>query len=327
VRIGLTYNLKPEGAAGDRFEEFDSIETIEALESALRNCGYAPVRLGWGGPMLENLDGIDRVFNLAEGIGGRGRESQVPATLEMLGIRCTGSDPVAIGITLDKALAKMMAKAHGSPTAPWHTFSPGIRWPEGPDEGPLTRRSAPPSPEGEGLRFPLFVKPSCEGSSMGVTAKSLCHNEAELEEAVARVRQYGPVLIEEFLPGNEYTVGILGGEIIGVMQVVPKKNDDHFFYSIEVKRDYKRRVDYRIVDEPRAAAVALGIWNAFGLRDVARVDVRCDRDGVPNFVEVNPLPGVHPVHSDLVILAKGVGWTYDQLIAGIMKAAEERWAA
>ncbi len=327
MRIGLTYNLKPEGAAGDRFEEFDSIETIEALESALRNCGYAPVRLGWGGPMLENLDGIDRVFNLAEGIGGRGRESQVPATLEMLGIRCTGSDPVAIGITLDKALAKMMAKAHGISTAPWQTFSPGRRWPEGPDEGPLTRRSAPPSPEGEGLRFPLFVKPSCEGSSMGVTAKSLCHNEAELEEAVARVRQYGPVLIEEFLPGNEYTVGILGGEIIGVMQVVPKNSDHNFFYSIEVKRDYKRRVDYRIVDEPRAAAVALGIWNAFGLRDVARVDVRCDRDGVPNFVEVNPLPGVHPVHSDLVILAKGVGWTYDQLIAGIMKAAEERWAA
>ena len=162
---------------------------------------------------------------------------------------------------------------------------------------------------------------------MGVTAKSLCHNETELNEAIARVSQYGPVLIEEFLPGNEYTVGILGGEVIGVMQVVPKNSDDNFFYSIEVKRDYERRVEYRIVDEPRAAAVGLAIWNAFGLRDVARIDVRCDRDGVPNFVEVNPLPGVHPVHSDLVILAKGAGWTYDQLIAGIMKSAEERWAA
>jgi len=320
VRIGLTYNLKPEGAAGDRFEEFDSIETIEALESALRACGHDPVRLGWGLPMLDKLseNGIDAVFNLAEGVGGRGRESQVPATLEMLGIRCTGSDAIAIGITLDKALAKTMAKAHGIATAPWVVM---------PSHGASRHPLPPGEGRGEGLRFPLFVKPAAEGSSMGVTSKSLCRNEGELAEAVARVRQYGPVLIEEFLPGNEYTVGILGGKLIGVMQVVPKTGQENFFYSIEVKRDYERRVEYRIVDEPRVAAVALAIWNAFGLRDVARVDVRCDRDGVANFVEVNPLPGVHPVHSDLVILAKGVGWTYDQLIAGIMKSAEERWAA
>jgi D-alanine-D-alanine ligase len=111
------------------------------------------------------------------------------------------------------------------------------------------------------------------------------------------------------------------------MQVVPKNSHDNWFYSIEEKRDYIRRVDYRIVDDADVARVALDVWSAFGLRDVARIDVRCDRDGVPNFVEVNPLPGVHPVNSDLVILAKGVGWTYDQLIAGIMKSAEERWAA
>lgn len=305
MRIGLTYNLKPEGAEGDRFEEFDSIETIEALESSLRNAGYEPVRLAWGKPMLDKLasSGVEAVFNLAEGIGGRGRESQVPATLEMLGVPCTGSDPVAIGITLDKAMAKLVAKASGIATAPWRVG------------------------DGEELRFPLFVKPSCEGSSMGVTAKSLCHNEAELKAAIDSVSQYGPVLVEEFLPGDEYTVGILGGEVIGVMQVVPKQNLDHWFYSIEEKRDYVRRVEYRIVDAPRVADVAAAVWKAFGLRDVARVDVRCDRDGVPNFVEVNPLPGVHPVNSDLVILAKGVGWTYDRLIAGIMESAEERWAA
>jgi D-alanine-D-alanine ligase len=227
----------------------------------------------------------------------------VPATLEMLGVRCTGSDPVTIGVTLDKALAKLLAKAYGIATAPWRIGA------------------------SEGLRYPLFVKPACEGSSMGVTAKSLCQNQTELMAAVGRVSQYGPVLVEEFLPGNEYTVGIVGGKVIGVMQVVPRNSHDNWFYSIEEKRDYTRRVDYRIVDEPRVAAVALGIWNAFGLRDVARVDVRCDRDSVPNFVEVNPLPGVHPIHSDLVILAKGVGWTYDQLIAGIMQSAEERWAA
>ena len=306
MRIGLTYNLKPDGAVGDRYEEFDSLETIEALESALRNCGHQPVRLGWGTQMLDGLatDRVDAVFNLAEGVGGRGRESQVPATLEMLGIPCTGSDTVSIGITLDKALAKLMAKAHGIPTAPWRVGAPG-----------------------EGLRFPLFVKPAAEGSSMGVTAKSLCKTEQALDEAIARVRVYGPVLIEEFLPGDEYTVGILGGKVIAVMQVVPRETEEDFFYSMEVKRDYKARVEYRIVDEPRVAAVAMAIWKSFGLRDVARVDIRCDRDGVPNFVEVNPLPGVHPVNSDLVILAKAAGWTYDQLIAGIMASAEERWAA
>ena len=111
------------------------------------------------------------------------------------------------------------------------------------------------------------------------------------------------------------------------MQVIPKKAEENFFYSIEVKRDYKNRVEYRIVDQPRVADVALAIWEAFGLRDVARIDVRCDRNDTPNFVEVNPLPGVHPVNSDLVILAKAAGWTYNQLIAGIMASAEDRWAA
>jgi D-alanine-D-alanine ligase len=328
LRIGLTYNLKPEGAAGDRYEEFDSIETIEALESSLRKAGYDPVRLGWGKPMLDKLatSGVEAVFNLAEGIGGRGRESQVPATLEMLGIPCTGSDPVAIGITLDKAMAKLMAKASGIATAPWRVAASGgqrpsaVRTAEGGCVG-TAEGGCPP------LRYPLFVKPSSEGSSMGVTSRSLCHNESELKAAIDRVSEYGPVLVEEFLPGDEYTVGILGGKVIGVMQVVPKTSHDNWFYSIEEKRDYVRRIEYRIVDAPAVASVALAIWNAFGLRDVARVDVRCDRDGVPNFVEVNPLPGVHPVNSDLVILAKGVGWTYDRLIAGIMQSAEERWAA
>lgn len=322
MRIGITYNLKPEGAAGDRYEEFDSLETIEALESALRASGYQPVRLGWGAQMLDALEAtpVDGVFNLAEGVGGRGRESQVPATLEMLGIPCTGSDPVAIGMTLDKALGKLMAKAHGIATAPWVVF--------GGFSGEAARAGGGAgAPLSSALRYPLFVKPAAEGSSMGITAKSLCHDEAELAEAIARVSVYGPVLIEEYLPGEEYTVGILAGEVIAVMQVVPKTNEEHFFYSIEVKRDYVQRAEYRIVDEPGVAAVALAIWKSFGLRDVARVDVRCDRHGVPNFVEVNPLPGVHPVHSDLVILAEGVGWTYQQLIDGIMASAEERWHA
>src|SRR2546428_11495550 len=129
MRIGLTYNLKPAGTAGDRYEEFDSLETIEALEGALRARGDDPVRLGWGAEMFDKLPtaDVDGVFNLAEGVGGRGRESQVPAVLEMLSIPCTGSDPLAIGITIDKALAKLVVKFRPISTAPWLVLHRGGR--------------------------------------------------------------------------------------------------------------------------------------------------------------------------------------------------------
>ena len=311
MRIGLTYNLKPPGATGDRYEEFDSVETIEALEAALRTHGHDPVRLGWGAEMLRQLPaaGVDGVFNIAEGIGGRGRESQVPAMLEMLRIPCTGSDPLAIGITLDKALAKLVIKAHRIPTAPWTVA--GRR-------SPITVAD---------LRYPLFVKPAAEGSSMGITSKSLCRTKEELDAAVDRLSEYGAVLIEEFLPGAEYTVGILEGEIIAAMEVVPRSESENFIYSLDVKRDYERLVEYRLTDESEVRELALAVWRALELRDVARVDIRRDRDGVANFVEVNPLPGVHPKNSDLVILARAAGWTYERLIGGIVASAERRWRA
>src|SRR5258708_40355867 len=115
MKIGLTYNLKPDDASGDRFEEFDSLETIEALERAIRAAGHEPVRLGWGEELLDGLarEHVDGVFNIAEGVGGRGRESQVPALLEMLGIPCSGSGPVGNGLALRKGLAKLGAKAPG----------------------------------------------------------------------------------------------------------------------------------------------------------------------------------------------------------------------
>lgn len=301
MRIGLTYNLKPEDAPDDAFEEFDSLETIEGLERAIRAAGHEPVRLGWGVSLPGSVQSVDGVFNLAEGIGGRGRESQVPALCEMLGVPHSGSGPLAIGLTLDKALAKLVAKSHGIATAPWSL-------------------GADPS-----LRFPVFAKPANEGSSMGISARSLCHNERDLAETINTLTKYGPVLIEEFLPGDEFTVGIVDGEVLAVMQVVPREATEHFIYSLEVKRDYANRVEYKLVDAPDVAEVALAVWRAFDLRDVARVDVRRDRDGVANFVEVNPLPGVHPINSDLVIMAKAAGWTYEQLIARIVASAERRW--
>jgi D-alanine-D-alanine ligase len=135
------------------------------------------------------------------------------------------------------------------------------------------------------------------------------------------------VLVEEFLSGDEYTVGMVGGEVIGAMQVVPRVADPNFIYSLDVKRDYLNRVDYRLVDDEDVKQVARDVWRAFDLRDVARIDVRRDRSGVPNFVEVNPLPGVHPINSDLVILARLRGIDHVTLIGRIVDAASQRWAA
>jgi D-alanine-D-alanine ligase len=345
VRIGLTYNLKPAGAEGDQFEEFDSVETIEALELAIRAAGHEPVRLGWGLEMLEALqhERVDGVFNIAEGVGGRGRESQVPAVLEMLGIPCTGSDAIAIALTLDKALAKIVAKAAGIATAPWFvsdasTDKSVCATPILPNQQMLLQ--AKPnvaqtllSVPGQGAApdiatpFPVFAKPAAEGSSMGITDRSLCRDQNELDAAIERLSKHGPVLIEEFLPGNEFTVGIIGGEVLGVMQVVPRGDDKDFIYSLDVKRDYLNRVNYRLVDAPDVAEVARKVWLAFHLRDVARIDVRRDRNGVANFVEVNPLPGVHPINSDLVILSRLAGISHPELIARIIGAAIKRWAA
>jgi D-alanine-D-alanine ligase-like ATP-grasp enzyme len=382
VRIGLTYNLKPAGvelavADNDQFEEFDSVETIEALESAIRAAGHDPIRLGWGLEMLEALQRkrVDGVFNIAEGVGGRGRESQVPAVLEMLGIPCTGSDALTIALTLDKALAKIVAKSAGIATAPWFLYSllsitstdksvcatsilpneaqilisdgqeaatdvvcatsilPNTPMPiQAKISVAQTLLSVPgqqavPVLANRDLTFPLFAKPAAEGSSMGITDRSLCHDEAELNAAIERLSKYGPVLVEEFLPGDEFTVGIIGGKVVGVMQVVPRGDERDFIYSLDVKRDYLNRVDYRLVDAPDVAEVALEIWRAFALRDVARIDIRRDRNGVANFVEVNPLPGVHPINSDLVILARFARISHQELIGRILAAAIKRWTA
>lgn len=315
MKIGLTYNLKKDhapspGQPADRFEEFDSEETIVALETALRGLGHEPVRFGWGPSFFDlvTTTPVDGVLNIAEGFGGRGRESQVPAFLEMAGIPCTGSDPLTIAVTLDKAMAKRVAQAAGIPTAP---FAVARR------EEQLKRID---------LRYPVFVKPAGEGSSMGISADSRCLTAEDLLRVGRRLlHSYGPVLVEEFLPGDEYTVGMIDGEVIGVMQVVPRSTAETFVYSLEVKRDYRNRVEYRLVDNPEAAAVARAVWEAFRLQDVARVDVRCDSSGRPNFVEVNPLPGVHPVDSDLVLIARDLGWSHQELIGRILDAARKRW--
>jgi D-alanine-D-alanine ligase len=327
MRIGITYDLKaelpPEAGLSDDFqEEFDSPDTIDALVAVLRGLGHEPVKLGNGRPLLERLlaDPPDLVFNLAEGQGvARSREARVPAVLEMLGIPYTGSDPLTLAATLDKDCAKRLVQSAGVVVPRWEVFAPRDDL-----EAVRTRRA---------LAYPAIVKPAWEGSSKGIRGKCVVDTPAELAEALAaRADQQQPILIEEFVAGEELTVGVLGNtrpEVVGVLRVVPLTPTERFVYSLEVKRDYARRVRYECPARLPAGQLraveeaAVHAYRALGCRDVSRIDFRL-RDGVPYFLEVNPLPGLNPETSDLVILARGHGWSYEKLIERIVREAQMR---
>jgi D-alanine-D-alanine ligase len=328
MRIGITYDLKPDsplsnGLPDDHHEEFDSPATIEAIAEVFRARGHEVVKLGDGRDFLQSIlaDPVDIVFNTAEGEGiGRAREARVPAVLEMLGIPHTGSDPLTLAVTLDKDCARRLVASAGGIVPPGFVVYPD----DDPDELPARHP----------LPFPVIAKPAWEGSSKGVRAKSLVERPEDLADAIAWLRRdhRQPVLVEEYIRGEELTVGIFGNanpEILGILRVVPLKAEPTFIYGLEVKRDYLNRVRYEC--PPALPAEVLRsvegasrtAFRALGCRDVARVDFRL-RDGVPYFLEVNPLPGLNPESSDLIIMARLCGWTHARVIERILDAALER---
>jgi D-alanine-D-alanine ligase len=328
MRIGIAYNLRDEvpetpGAPVDHAEEFDSPATIEALAQVLASAGHSVERLGFGRAFLERMlaDPPELVFNIAEGLHGRSREAQVPAVCEMLGVPCTGSDPLALALTLDKDLAKRVVSSHGLATPRHLTVERLADLPGGDEPG--------------GLAFPLIVKPAWEGSSKGVRLASRVTTAAALREQVAFVLEGygGPALIEEFCEGSEFTVGVIGNDeprVIGVMEIRHRTlPPGKFLYSLEVKRDWENQVEYLVPPpvEKRLLAdlesLALGCYRALGCRDVSRVDLRL-KAGVPHLNEVNPLPGLSPTYGDLPILAGRMGWSYPQLVLAIVRHALER---
>jgi D-alanine-D-alanine ligase len=327
MRIGITYDLKNDlPVAGDlpddALEEFDSPETIEAIATVLRQDRHEVVLLGDGEAMVRRVLACrpDLVFNIAEGHGvSRSREARVPAVLEMLGIPYTGSDPLTLAVTLDKDCARRLVRSHGGIVPRGQVFPPDT------DLQPV--RSLPRLP------YPAIVKPAWEGSSKGIRGKCVVDTPAELADALeARRDQRQPLLVEEFIAGEELTVGIVGNDpprVVGVLRVVPLQASERFVYSLEVKRDYASQVRYesppclpaehlRAVEE-----AALLAYRALGCRDVARIDFRL-RDGVPYFLEVNPLPGLNPETSDLVIVARLGGLGYENLIRAIIASALAR---
>lgn len=329
MRIGIAFDLKSDqtaraGGPDDLLEEYDSEETVEALASALRERGREVVLLGGGRGFVERLlaNPPDLVFTIAEGSGSRSREAHVPAVCEMLRVPCTHSDPLTLAVTLDKAAAKKLVAADGVATPRFAVVE---------DEDAAARLQ---------FELPAIVKPNQEGSSMGVRVTSRVRALDELRRETLRVvRDYGePALIEEFVSGTEMTIGILGtgsdARVIGAMEIAPRlARADEFVYSLEVKRDWERQVEYHV--PPRvptavlkaAEACALAAYRSLGCRDVARVDVRLDAAGTPKFLEANPLPGMNPRTGDLCILSRRSGLEYVDLVDRIVTSALARHAA
>ncbi|MHC5544027.1 D-alanine--D-alanine ligase family protein, partial [Singulisphaera rosea] len=285
--------------------------------------------LGDGRAFLEQVLAAppDFVWNLAEGEGiGRSREARVPAVLEMLGIPYSGSDPFTLAVSLDKDAAKRLVRGAD------------VEIPRGlsiPSERSASDIPSILADSGLGGVATLILKPAFEGSSKGIRARCLAETPEEAVELFKTLahdyRQ--PILIEEFIAGDEVTVGLTGNgdslQVLGAMRIRPKVRDDRFIYSLEVKRDWDERVAYetpaRLEDDVQRRLLhsARSAYVALGCRDVARIDYRI-RAGIPYFIEANPLPGLAPDWSDLVILARGVGLGYPELIRRILDSALAR---
>jgi D-alanine-D-alanine ligase len=322
MKIGITYDLRDdylaEGYGEEETAEFDHPLTIDAIDEALQSLGYETDRIGHIRALARRLVAGDRwnlVFNIAEGLRGFGREAQVPALLDAWEIPYAFSDPLVLSLTLHKGMTKRVIRDLGIPT-------PDFVVVETPEEIAAVA-----------LPFPLFAKPVAEGTGKGVTAASKIANPAELarvcRELLAVFQQ--PVLVETFLPGREFTVGLIGtgaeAFVPAVMEVHLTEKAEKEVYSYANKEDWHGRIEYRLADDAMARAAAetaLAVWRGLGCRDGGRIDLRADAEGVPSFIEVNPLAGLRPEHSDLPILCKLAGMPYQELIAGIMRSALKR---
>ena len=328
MRIGLTYDLRAEylaiGYSEDETAEFDRDETIDGIESALQRLGHATDRIGHVRSLVERLAAghrWDLVFNIAEGLIGIGREAQVPALLDAYGIPYTFSDPLVMSLTLHKGLTKRVIRDAGIPTCAFATVA------------------SPQEAVDVGFAPPYFIKPVAEGTGKGVSPLSIVRRRQDLPEACGRLLQTyrQPVLVERFLPGREFTVGITGtgagAQILGTMEVLLLPSAEPGVYSYHNKENSEELVRYRRMlpgEDPLIAAVediALRAWRTLGCRDAGRLDVRCDAKGRPQFIEVNPLAGLHPEHSDLPIIASLVGVSFDRLVERILASAAERLPA
>jgi D-alanine-D-alanine ligase len=327
MKIGLTYDLRSdylaEGYSEEETAEFDAPVTIEGIEAALVELGYQTDRVGNAKRLVERLargDRWDLVFNICEGLHGVAREAQVPALLDIYNIPYTFSDPLVSSLALYKNYTKTIVHQAGIPTP----------------EFALVQR--PSDVDAINLPFPLFAKPVAEGTSKGISAASKIVDRPALErvcrDLLEQFRQ--PVLVETFLAGREFTIGLTGTgtetQIVGAMEIILQPGAEAEVYTYANKEQSEELVRYRSVkpqDDPvvqRIEELTLAAWRLLGCRDGGRMDFRCDARGEPHFLEVNPLPGLNPEHSDLPILCGFAGIPYIDLIDRIVRSARRRIA-
>jgi D-alanine-D-alanine ligase len=322
VKIGITYDLREdylaEGFGEEETAEFDRLDTIEAIQGTLQRLGFETDPIGNIRKLAARLvagDRWDMVFNIAEGLRGFGREAQVPALLDAFDIPYTFSDPLVLSLTLHKGMTKHVIHDLGIPTPEFvvvETISDidAVRLP-----------------------FPVFAKPVAEGTGKGISASSKITTREALgsvcRSLLATFDQ--PVLLETFMPGREFTVGITGtgeaSEAVGAIEVMLKKEAEPGAYSYINKKKFEEFVEYRVVKDEmaqKAMEVSLAAWRGLGCRDGGRIDLRADAQGVPRFLEVNPLAGLNPEISDLPILCNLAGMSYQELISRIMESALKR---
>lgn len=322
MKVGLTYDLRSEylkqGFSEEETAEFDRDDTVVAIEETLQKLGYQTERIGNVRQLAEALVNGKRwdiVFNICEGLYGIGREAQVPALLDAYRIPYVFSGPLVLALTLHKAMTKSVIRSAGVPTPDFFL----VRTEKDID---LVK-----------LPFPLFTKPVAEGTGKGIDASSVINNETELRKRciylLEKFKQ--PVLVETYLSGREFTVGIIGtGEearSVGVMEILLNPGAEKNVYSYVNKEECEELVEYVLSSGPEAKAsekVALDAWKALNCEDGGRVDIRFDHKGVANFVEVNPLAGLHPLHSDLPILTSKNGISYTDLLKMIMDSAVKK---
>jgi D-alanine-D-alanine ligase len=326
MRIGLVYELPDEFAADggraalpDASAESASDDEIETLVETLEGLGHAVERIGNIERLtrfIVNGGAVDLFFNYAAGLRGAAREAQIPALLEAYGLPYTGADPTSLALCLDKTITKRLWRDHGLPTADFVHVDSLVKF----------DRHLNAVPE-----YPLFVKPAREGSSKGISPENVVRSPAELRQRVEHLlkRYQQPVLIEEYLPGREYSVGVLGSglgaRVLGAAEVASpgvlglkekKAFGEHSFLPVE---------DEALRDE--LINVGRKAYLAVECQVIGRVDLKLDRADRPHLLEINPNPGLHPVRSILPAIARRRGWTYRDLIGEVLRLALERWGA
>ena len=334
LKVGLTFNLRKQDVTEntlpkDFYAEYDEEETINAIAGALKKGGCKVKKIEADVRAYSKLTKLlpDIVFNFAEGLRGESRESHIPAMLEMLGIPYTGSGPLTLAIALNKALTHQLLEKNGISSPFFQVFNRV-------DEEIDVK-----------LERPCVVKPLSEGSSKGIWSSSLVRDAKALREQVSWVlKTYNqPAIVEEFLPGREFTIGLIGNQPPTVLPIVeilleklPAKASKLYSYEAKWIWDVPENplemfhCPANITEELREKLVeiAMKTFNVLNCKDVCRIDIRLDKNDMPRVLEVNPIPGLIPnpdAHSCLPEAARAAGYSYDQLICTILWYGLERY--